>query len=328
MKVIASRRAPKRKKDNARPSLWRRIKQNREIYLMLIPGLVFLVVVRYIPMYGIKVAFQDFDPFLGLSDSPWVGLKHFIEAFQSDVFWRATKNTIVISFWRTAFSLTTPVIFALLLNQLRMRRFKKVVQTISYFPYFISWVVVGGLAFSFLGSEYGLINNIIRAFGGEGILFYQNGDVWLPIFVITEVWKSMGWGSILYLAALSAVNTDLYEAIEIDGGGRWCKVLNVDLPTLTPVFTVNLILSAGNLFRGNFDQIYALIGDSIVSPNSLLAAKSEILEIFTYRMGILNGSFSFATAVGLFQSVLSAVLIYGTNYLAGRLNDDKRFTLM
>ncbi len=293
---------------------------------MLLPGLVFLLVVKYIPMYGLQIAFKDFDPFLGVWKSPYVGFNYFVQAFQSDIFWRSFKNTIVISFFKFLIGMPMPILLALMLNELRLMYFKRVVQTLSYFPYLISWVVVGGLSYSFLGT-FGFINKLLTTLGLEKVMFYQNADVWLPILVATEIWKSVGWGSILYLAALTAVNTDLYEAIEIDGGGRFRKIQHVDIPVLIPVFAILLILNSASLVTGNFDQVFALIGDSIVSPSSLLASKTEILEVYTYRVGLLEGSFSFAGAIGFFQNVLGLIFIFSTNYIAGRMYDDKRLTL-
>lgn len=309
-----------------RGELWKALRANKEIYLMLVPGLVFLFIVKYIPMYGIQIAFKDFNPFLGVWQSPFVGFNYFVQAFDSEVFWRSFRNTVVIAFAKFVIGMPMPILLAILLNQLRLVLFKKVVQTVSYFPHLISWVVVGGLSYSFLGT-FGFINKFLHTFGMERVMFYQNPDAWLPVLVITEIWKSVGWGSILYLAALSAVNTDLYEAIEIDGGGRFRKIQYVDLPVLMPVFAIMLILNSSGLVSGNFDQVYALIGDSIVAPNSLIASKTETLEVYTYRLGILEGSFSFSGAIGFFQNVLGAILIFLTNYLAGKVYDDKRLTL-
>ena len=219
-----------------------------------------------------------------------------------------------------------PIILAILLNELRLKLFKRFVQTVSYFPHLISWVVIGGLAYSFFGT-FGFINKFQTFMGWTPTLFYQNADVWRPILVATEIWKSVGWGSILYLAALTAVNTELYEALAVDGGGRFSKIWHIDLPTLFPVFAIMMILNSSSLIVGNFDQIYALIGNSIVSPNSLLASKTEILEVYTYRVGLLEGSFSFAGAIGFFQNVRAFIFILATNYAAGRIFEDKRFTL-
>lgn len=293
---------------------------------MLLPGLLFLLVVKYIPMYGIQIAFKDFNPFLGIWKSPYVGFNYFVEAFQSDVFWRAARNTVVISFFKFIFGMPAPILLAIMLNELRLRYLKRVVQSVSYFPHLISWVVVGGLSYSFLGT-FGFLNKLLTAIGMDKINFYQNPDVWLPILVITDLWKSIGWGSILYLAALTAVNTDLYEAIDVDGGGRFSRIRYVDIPTLMPVFAIMVILNSSSLISGNFDQVYALAGDSIISPNSLVATKAEILEIYTYRVGLLEGSFSFSGAIGFLQNFLALILIFTSNYIAGRVYDDKRLTL-
>jgi len=309
-----------------RSVLWRRIVENRALYVMMLPGLLFLLVVKYVPMYGLQVAFKDFDPWVGIWKSEYVGFTYFIQAFKSDIFWRAFNNTLIISLYKWVFGMPMPIILAILLNELRVRFLKRIVQSVSYFPHLISWVVIGGLAYSFLGS-YGFINQLLQMLGFGQVIFYQNPDVWRSILVLTEIWKSVGWGSILYLAALTAVNTDLYEAIEVDGGGRFAKIWHVDLPTLLPVFAIILILNSSSLIMGNFDQVFALIGNSIVSPGSLLASKTEILEVYTYRVGLLEGSFSFASAIGFFQNVLAFIFILGTNFAAGRIYEDKRYTL-
>lgn len=310
-----------------RKSLWQRIKENWQIYVMLLPGVVFLLLVRYAPMYGLQVAFRDFNPFDGIWQSEFVGLKYFSFAFKSDIFWRTFANTLIISFLKWIIGMPMPIILAIMLNELRLKYLKRIFQTISYFPYFVSWVVVGGLAISFLGSDFGLVNKLLQSIGLQPVLFYQRADLWRPILVYTEIWKSAGWSSILYIAALSAVNTDLYEAIYIDGGGRFKKIVHVDIVALMPVFVILLILNSSSLVSGNFEQVFALAGDSIVSPSSLLAKTVETLEVYTYRVGLLQGNFSFSTAIGLFQNVLAAILIFTTNAIARRLNDDKRFVL-
>lgn len=310
----------------ARKSLWREIVVNRWTYLLLAPGFVFLLLVKYVPMYGIQIAFKDFNPFLGIWQSPWVGLDYFALAFKSEVFWRAFRNTIVIALAKFIIGSPAPILLALMLNQVRIFIVKRFVQTISYFPHMISWAVVGGLAYTFLGSS-GLINKLLVSMGLDPVMFYLNADVWLPVFVMTDVWKGIGWGSILYLAALSAVNTELYEAIEVDGGGRFQKIRYVDLPVLMPIFGVLLILNTVNLVAGDFDQIYALVGDSIVSPNSLLNSRIETLEVYTYRLGLLQGKFSYGGAIGFFQNVLSFILIISANFIARRVFDDRRYTL-
>ncbi len=309
------------------PGLWGRIVGNRVIYLMLLPGLLFVVVIRYLPMYGLVVSFKDYNPFVGIWNSPWVGLKQFRLAFESPLFWMSVRNTIIISFYKWIFGMPAPMILAILIDQLHARSYLKVIETISYFPHFISWVVIGGFAYTFFGTDYGVINKFLEALHLAPIYFYQSPNLWRPILVVSEIWQGVGWGSILYLAALTSVNPELYEAIAVDGGNRWHRIRYVSFPTLLPVFGILLILNSAGLASGNFEQVYSLIGQNILTSGSLLASKAEILEIYTYQVGLLQGSISFGSSVGFFQNVIAAILIFGTNAIAGRVTSDKRFVL-
>lgn len=319
--------------DTGRTELTRRgrllseIVRNRTIYLMLIPGLIFVIAIRYLPMYGLVVSFKDYNPFKGIWQSPWVGFKQFRLAFGSPLFWMSVWNTVIISFFKWLIGMPAPMILAILIDQVRARSYRKVVQTISYFPHFISWVVIGGFAYTFFGSDFGVINKLLEALRITPIAFYQSPNLWRPILVLSEIWKTAGWGTILYLAALTSVNPELYEAIEVDGGGRWQKIRHVSVPTILPVFGILLILNSASLASGNFEQIYSLLGENILSSGSLLASKTEILEMYTYQVGLLQGSISFGAAVGFFQNVVAAILIFGTNALAGKMTSDRRFVL-
>ncbi len=311
----------------SRDGLLARMYRNRVIYLMLLPGLLFVIVVRYLPMYGLVVAFKEYDPFAGIWASAWIGLKQFRLAFESSLFWITVRNTVLISFYKWIFGMPAPLILAILIDQIASRAYRKSVQTLSYFPHFISWVIIGGFTYTFFGTDYGVINQVLEALHLPTVSFYQSPNLWRPILVVSEIWQGVGWGSILYLAALTSVNPELYEAIEVDGGGRWHKIRYASLPALLPVFGILLILNSAGLASGNFEQVYSLIGDNILASGSLLASKTEILEIYTYQVGLLQGSISFGAAIGFFQNVIAAILIFGTNAIAGRLTDDKRFVL-
>ena len=301
---------------------WRDIKLNKEVYLMLLPGLLFLIVVKYIPLYGLQVAFKDFNPFKGISGSDWVGFKYYIACFRSSQFWRVVRNTFILSFGKWIANIPGPILFAMLLNEIRLKPFKKTVQTISYFPHFISWVVVASFVYTLFGTDYGIINKVLETVGFQTKNFYQDPYVWRFILILADVWKNVGWGSILYLAAISSIPPEQYEAAEIDGCGKLKQALYITFPSLLPIASVLLILSSANLAWGGFEQVYSIIGDS-----ELLRKENEILEVFTYRQGILLGNYSLGAAVGFFQNIIAAILIFTTNKVAGKMQQDKRFVL-
>lgn len=303
-------------------SLWIDIKNNKEIYFMLLPGLLFLIIVKYLPMYGIQIAFKDFNPFLGIQDSEWVGLRYYKALFNSQQFFRVFRNTIILSFGKWIANIPGPIIFALLLNELHNRYFKKVVQTISYFPHFISWVVIASFVYTLFGTDYGLINKFLSTMGLENKNWYQDPYVWRYILVLADVWKNVGWGSILYLAAISSIPQEQYEAAGIDGCGKFKQAMYITLPALLPTISILLILNSASLAWGGFEQVYAIIGES-----ELLRKENEILEVYTYRQGLLLGNHSLGTAIGFFQNVIAAILIFSTNKIAAKIQDDKRFVL-
>jgi len=303
-------------------SLWIEIKSNKEIYLMLLPGLLFLIIVKYLPMYGIQIAFKDFNPFKGIYGSEWVGLRYYKALFNSPQFLRVVGNTFILSFGKWIANIPGPIIFALLLNELRNRYFKKAVQTISYFPHFVSWVVIASFVYTLFGTDYGMINKMLASFGWETKNWYQDPRIWRYILIFSDVWKNMGWGSILYLAAISSIPQEQYEAAEIDGCGKWKQAIHITLPALLPIASILLILNSANLAWGGFEQVYAIISDS-----ELLRKENEILEVYTYRQGLLLSNHSLGAAIGFFQNVVAAILIFTTNKVAAKIQDDKRFVL-
>ncbi|WP_105618246.1 ABC transporter permease [Vallitalea okinawensis] len=288
--------------------------KNRYLLLLLLPGIIFFIVFKYIPMYGLQIAFKDYKFLLGIHESPWIGLDTFRKMFAMESFWQVFRNTLVISFYQLVIGFPAPIIFALLLNEVRKMKFKKVVQTISYLPHFVSWVVLGGLFMQFLSPSIGPINILIKALGGQPIYFLADTDWFRTVLVSTEVWKGLGWNSIIYLAALSGIDPALYEAAKIDGAGRFKQVIHVTIPSLIPIITIMIIFATGKVVNDNFDQVFNLYNPAVYSVG-------DVLSTYTYRRGVVNMEYSFATAVGLFKNVISFGLVVGTNYIARRIND-------
>ena len=286
-----------------------RWKEQAVLQSMVIPGLVFLVIFAYIPLIGLVIAFQDFDLFLGAANSPWVGLKHFIAFFTSDSFWTLMKNTLGISFLKLIFGFPAPIILALLCNEIRQEKTKRVFQTVTYLPHFISWVVIAGMVINFTSVPDGVINAALSKFGAEPIAFLQKPQYFRSIIVISDIWKEIGWGTIIYLAAISGVSSDMYEAATIDGANRLQRIIYITLPSIMSTVVVMLIMRLGSVLKNGFEQIFLLY-------NATVYDVADVFETFTYRIGMIDGRYGFATAVGLFQSVVGLVFILSANKLA------------
>lgn len=287
-------------------------RKNFWLYVFLIPGLLFFIVFCYVPMYGVIIAFQEYSPVLGFSGSPWVGLKNFEYLFTSDNFLNVFKNSLVISLLRLAWGFPAPILLAVLFNEVRLRRFKKISQTVFYLPHFISWVVLSGMVMNLLSPSSGAMNYVIELFGGEKVAFLQNTEYFRTILVVSDIWKEAGWGTIVYLAAISAIDPGMYEAARIDGAGFFQKMIYITIPNLTPTIVVLFILRLGSILRNGFEQIFMLYSPSVY-------AVADVFETFTYRMAIMEGRFSFATAVGLFQSVVGLILVFTTNKISQKV---------
>ncbi|WP_233530940.1 ABC transporter permease [Paenibacillus alkalitolerans] len=296
--------------------LWPAIKLHRFYYYLIIPGMLYFLIFDYIPMFGIIIAFKDLSPFEGVSaifTSEWVGFKHFVRFWNSYYFWNVMRNTLLISGYKLLFGFPASILLALLLNELRHMMFKRVVQTVSYLPHFISTVVVAGLAMMILSTDGGLINAIIVQFGGEPIHFLGSPAYFRSILVISHVWQSIGWGSILYLAAMSGIDPGLYEAAKMDGAGRLRQAWHITLPGITPVIAILLILSIGGLLNAGFEKVLLLYSPAVYEV-------ADIIDTYVYREGLTQLNYSFATAVGLFKNVIAMFLILGANYVAKRMN--------
>ena len=287
--------------------------KHRYIYLMLIPVLAYYVIFKYIPMYGVQIAFKDFRPGLGIAGSTWVGLKHFEDFFTSVYFLRVFRNTILISLFSIIFGFPLPIVLALMLNELRCMRYKRIVQTISYMPHFISTVVVSGMIINFTASR-GLINEIVELLGGERQTMLLNQDLFRPIYIISGLWQWTGWDSIIFLAALSGIDPQLYDAATIDGAGRFRKMAHVTIPGISATIIVLFILRIGNVMSVGYEKIILLYNPSIYET-------ADVISSFVYRKGLLEFNFSYSSAVGLFNSGINLVFLVGANTLSRKINN-------
>lgn len=297
-----------------RHSTWRKelrqIWNHRWLYLLLLPGLLFFVIYVYVPLLGNIIAFQDYSPFRGFTGSSWVGLKHFERLFADPDVGRVLWNTIFLNGLQLALVFPVPIILALLLNEVRVNFFKRTVQSIVYLPHFISWVIIVGIWYQIFGSR-GLTNQILAELGMDRIGFLSDPNWFRVNFLAQNIWKESGWGTIIYLAALAGIPEVLYEAAAMDGATRWQRMRYVTLPGILPVIMIILILNIGNMLNVGFEHIFLLL-------NSATEPVAQVLDTFVYTRGILNGNFSFATAVGLVKSVVGLFLVLGANRLARR----------
>jgi putative aldouronate transport system permease protein len=287
------------------------------LYLFILPSLVAVYLFHYRPFRWIIMAFQDYDFFEGFAGSPWVGLKHFVKFVTGPDFWRIIRNTLAINGFALIIGFPLPIVFALLVNELQHRGFKRSVQTITYLPHFVSWVIVAGLAYNLLDYSTGLVNRLVEAAGLEPVAFLREARYFWPMIVSAAIWKELGWGSIIFLAALSSIDENLYEAARIDGANRWQEVWHITLPGLLPTISVVLILTAGRIITGgglipSFEAVFNM-------GNPLLFETAETVGIHVYYRGILGNNYSYATAVGVFQSIIAFIFVFGSNWLSKKL---------
>lgn len=292
-----------------------RLKRDRWLYVLLLPGLLYFIVFKYLPMWGVLIAFQDYHPMAGLSGSQWVGLKHFERFFSESSFWMLLRNTALLAVYNLLFYFPMPIIFALLLNEVRVQYFKSAVQTMIYIPHFVSWVVVVGILHVFLTTEGGLINEALVRLGIEKIPFLLSQEWFRPLIILEIIWKETGWGTILFLAALAGIDPTLYEAAKMDGANRWRQMWHITLPALKTVTVILLILRLGNFLDTGFEQIFLML-------NSMNRNVGEVFDTYVYTNGIVQGHFSFSTAVGLFKSVVGLMLVVGANYFAKKIGEE------
>ncbi|KIL38112.1 sugar ABC transporter ATPase [Gordoniibacillus kamchatkensis] len=291
------------------------MKRDRYLYLLILPGLLFFFIFKYVPLWGLLLAFKNYSPFLGFWESDWVGLKYFREFFTSPDFGLLFRNTMAISFLNIVFFFPVPIILALLLNEARLLMFKRFVQTVIYLPHFLSWVVIVGICFLLLSQGTGLVNNLIVQHGGKPVPFLTEPGYFWAMLTAQSIWKEAGWGTIIFLAALAGINQELYEAAKVDGANRWQQMLNVTLPGIKSTIIVLLILRLGQVLDVGFEHIYLMTS----SPVSSVA---DVFDTYVYRLGIQNGRFGYATAAGIFKSVVGLVLVVAANRLAKKFGEE------
>lgn len=296
-------------------NLGKQIIKNKYIYLILLPGVMYYIIFSYVPMYGIQLAFKDFMINKGILGSPFVGLDKFKYVLADDLFWRAFKNTLIISFGKLIFVFPVPILLAILINEVSDGRFKKFMQTVFTFPHFLSWVIVSGIVLNIFNST-GAINNLISTLGFEKQNFLVNLFLFRPLLFITEAWKETGWSSIIYLAAITTINPEIYEAAVLDGANRFQKIFHITWPGIKSTVVILLILTIGSTMTSGFDQIFNLY-------NPVVYAVSDIIDTYIYRVTFQGSTdFGFSTAMGLFKSVINFALLLSANKIAKKLGNE------
>ncbi|WP_328802429.1 ABC transporter permease [Saccharibacillus alkalitolerans] len=291
------------------------LKRYWQLYALLALPILYFVIFRYGPMYGVQIAFKDFNLFTGINDSEWIGLEAFREVFAMNDFYITLRNTFMLNFLDLIVSFPAPIILAIMLYEVRSGWFKRFSQTVLYIPHFISWVIIGGIVYQLFGTQSGMINGVLQGLGFEAVPFLTEKNSWLITYLFTGVWQSAGWGTILYLAALTGVNKELFEAADVDGASRLRKIWHITLPSIKPTIVTLLILNLGKMVSIGFDRPY-IIG------NTAVREYSDVLSTFVYRIGLEAGQYTLATVVGLFQAVVGLVFILGSNYISKKTTGD------
>lgn len=291
------------------------LRRDGALYLMLLLPVCYYILFHYVPIYGISIAFKDYNPFQGISGSEWVGLDVFREIFRMKEFPRAVRNTLLLNMMNLILGFPVPVLMAIMLNEVRQTRLKRTYQTLLYLPHFISWVIIGGLAYQLFSESYGSVNALIRKLGMEPVPFLTSNTHWVFTYFFTGVWQSAGWGAIVYLAAITGIDPQLYEAAVMDGCGRLRMIWSITLPSIKGTLVIMFILTVGKIMNISLDQ-------PLVMSNVLVEEVSDVISTFVYRVGLQSGKFSVGTAVGLFQSVISLVMLLSANFITNRLGEE------
>ena len=314
MNEVGTKKKKKKKREKEQKVLIKRLKTHWQLYLFLLPMLVYLFIFDYVPLYGVQIAFRNFKPTLGILGSEWVGLKYFTQFFDSNMFSVIVPNTLVLSLYSLIAGVLPPIILALCLNYIPSAKYKKIVQNVTYAPHFISLVVLVSLIQAFFSTSTGLVNNILEHLGQEEIFFLGNPQTFRHIYVWSGVWQSVGWSSIIYLANLTNVNPELHEAARVDGATIMQRIRYIDIPTIMPVIVTIFIMSTGKLMSLGFDKAYLL-------QNNFNLETSELISTYVYKRGLLHSQYSYSTAVGLFNSVINLILILMTNAISKKLTE-------
>jgi len=286
-------------------------RKSKFFLLFLVPAVIWYFIFYYVPMYGITIAFKDFRIMEGVLGSPWVGFDNFAGMFQSPEFTRVLRNTLIISGLKLTFVFTSGIFLALALNEMFHEKFKRIVQSVSYLPHFLSWVIIGSIMIELLSPVSGLVNNIIVALGGKAIYFLADPNWFVPVLIASDVWQSIGWGSIIYLAAIAGIDQEIYEAATIDGAGRFAKMWHITLPSITTVIIIMMIFSIGNIMNAGFDQVFNLYNPRVYEVG-------DIIDTYVYRVGLVQMNYSLSTAIGLFKNAIGLTLVLIVNWLANR----------
>jgi putative aldouronate transport system permease protein len=290
------------------------IGQDWQLYALLFVPMLYFLVFKYIPMYGVTIAFKEFNMFQGVWSSPWAGLDTFREIFLMRDFYKVLRNTLLLNLLDLIVSFPAPIVLALLLNEIQIKWFKKGSQTILYLPHFISWVIIGGMVYQLLSTNTGLVNHLLKASGLGVIPFLTDPVYWTLTYVGSGVWQNAGWGTIIYLAALTGINKELYEAAEVDGAGRLRKIWNITLPGIKPTIMILLIINIGHMASIGFERPYVL-------GNPLVNEVSDVISTFVYKVGVQSARFSIATAIGLFQALVGLIFLLSSNYISKKVTD-------
>jgi len=298
-----------------RSPLVRKLLKNKLLYLMILPGIILLILFKYVPMLGIAISFQDYKPFLGVGGSPWVGLKHFERLFSEPIFTTLLRNTLILFALNLIFFFPAPIILSLLLNEVRRNLFKRFVQTLIYIPYFMSWVIIVSISYVMLTLDGGIINELIAALGFDKINFLLNESMFRPVYIIQVIWREAGWGTIIYLAAIAAIDPQLYEAARMDGAGRFRQIWNVTLPSIRGVIITLFILKIGDILELGFEHVYLML-------NSMNRNVAEIFDTYVYTTGLGQGQFSYAAAIGFFKSIVGLIMVIFANWLARKSGEE------
>ncbi|WP_163580288.1 ABC transporter permease [Gracilibacillus saliphilus] len=313
--TLTAKEEAKQVKKMKRSETWRRVKRNKMIYLMILPGLIYFLIYKYLPMYGLIISFQDYKPYLGILGSEWVGLEHFNRLFTSSEFWMIFKNTLILFGLQIFIYFPIPIIISLMLNEVRHSFFKRGVQTLIYIPHFMSWVVIVSISYVMLTLDGGIVNAILETLGFQKVNFLLNDDWFRPMYILQVIWREAGWGTIIFLAAITAVDPQLYEAARMDGANRFRQMWHITLPAIRNVIIVLLILKIGDVLELGFEHVYLLL-------NSSNRNVAEIFDTYVYVAGLQQGQFSYSTAVGFFKGAVGLVMVVFANWLAKRFNEE------
>jgi putative aldouronate transport system permease protein len=285
------------------------------LYIMMIPGILYYLIFRYGPMFGLVMAFQNYNVFQGFWGSPWVGFEHFIRFFTEPTFGMLFANTLILGLMNIGIYFPIPIVLALILNEIKIIWYRRLAQTLIYIPHFISWVVICSISYTFFTVDGGLVNGIIQGLGGEPIRFLTDKNLFRPLIMGQVIWKEAGWGTIIFLAALTSIDPELYDAAEVDGASRWQKLWYITLPGIRSTIVIMLILRLGSFLNTGFEQLLLMI-------NALNRTVGEVFDTYVYTNGILGGQFSYTAAVGFFKSIVSLILVVGANHLVKKLGEE------